>query len=64
MLADTISDDDLAAVEDAFFMAAGLTDAEGLQFLAKRLAASRLDDEPTAEHAPAAEQPDAATAGA
>jgi hypothetical protein len=52
MLADTVSDDDLAAVEDTFLKAAGLADAQGLQFLAKRRAAGRVQEEP----APAAEQ--------
>lgn len=53
MLADTVSDNDLAAVEDAFFKAAGLTEGQqGLQFLAKRLAAGRVEAEPE----PAAEQ--------
>lgn len=46
MMADTVSDDDLAAVEDAFFKAAGMTGAQGLQFLAKRRAAAQLDEEP------------------
>lgn len=46
MMADTVSDDDLAAVEDAFFKAAGLSGAQGLQFLAKRRAAGRLEEEP------------------
>lgn len=44
MLADTVSDNDLATVEDAFFKAAGLAEAKGLQFLAKRLAAGRAVD--------------------
>lgn len=59
MLADTISDNDLAAVEDAFFKAAGLTEGQqGLQFLAKRLAAGRLEaeSEPAAEQALSGEQ--------
>lgn len=38
MLADTVRDDDLAAVEDAFFKSTGLTDTQGLAFLAKRRA--------------------------
>lgn len=59
MLADTARDDDLAAVEDTFLKAAGLADVQGLQFLAKRRAAGRVQEEP----APAAEQqPDAGTA--
>jgi hypothetical protein len=59
MLADTVSDNDLAAVEDTFFKAASLTEGQqGLQFLAKRLAAGRLEaePEPAAEQAPLAEQ--------
>lgn len=54
MLADTVSDDDLAAVEDAFFKATGLTGAQGLQFLAQRRAAAGKCEEPTAEATPTA----------
>jgi hypothetical protein len=45
MMADTVGDDDLAAVEDAFFKAAGLTESQGLQFLAKRRAAASQPEE-------------------
>ena len=57
MMADTVSDDDLAAVEDAFFKAAGLTGAQGLQFLEKRRAAAGItaDEQPQAEQEAAAE---------
>jgi hypothetical protein len=58
MLADAVSDNDLAAVEDAFFKAAGLAEAKGLHCLAKRLAAGRADDgsEAAAEQTPAEQQ--------
>jgi hypothetical protein len=52
MMADSVGDDDLAAVEDAFFKAAGLTGLQGLQFLEKRRAAAS----PPEEAQPPAEQ--------
>lgn len=57
MLADTVGDDDLAKVEDAFFKATGLTGTQGLQFLAQRRAAAGKSD---GAEAAAEQQPDAA----
>lgn len=53
-----MSDDDLAAVEDAFLKAVGLTGTQGLQSLAKRRAAAgkyaEFEADPAANQAPAA----------
>lgn len=50
-LADNVTDDDLAAVEDTFFSASGLERAEGLQLLAERRAAAAAQREQAADAA-------------